>query len=118
MKGWDWKHLSNQDTWNTYGRRILFIINNGKSSDYNPAPETRTPLQPKDFEFHCAKDFCIQSTSITLLSKMYIQHPPQGLYLYGGNKAISKAEEVETVKRIKGNDLTNLKSARVFIFKC
>ena len=32
----------------------------------------------------------------------YIQHPPQGLYLYGGNKVVSKVEEIETVKRING----------------
>ena len=37
------------------------------------------------------------------------QHPRQGLYLYGGNKAISKVEEVETVKQIKVNGLTNIK---------
>ena len=46
----------------------------------------------------------------------YIQHPPQGLYLYGGNKAVSQVEEVETVKVIKGNGLTKLKLARVFMF--
>ena len=34
--------------------------------------------------------------------KKYIQNPPQGLYLYGGNKAVSKVEDVETVKRING----------------
>ena len=33
--------------------------------------------------------------------QVYIQHPPQGLYLYGWNKAVSKVEEVETVKVIK-----------------
>ena len=50
--------------------------------------------------------------------QVYLQHPPQGLYLYGENKAVSKVEEVKTVKRIKVNGLTNLKSSRVFIFKC
>ena len=34
------------------------------------------------------------------------------------NKAVSKVEEVETVKMIKVNGLTNLISSRVFIFKC
>ena len=34
-----------------------------------------------------------------------IQHPPQGLYLYGGNKAVSKVEEVETVKVIQATML-------------
>ena len=46
-----------RDIQDTYGRRIIFINNNGKSSDYNPTPETRNPLQPKDSEFHCSKDF-------------------------------------------------------------
>ena len=41
--------------------------------------------------------------------QVYIQHPPQGLHLYGGDKVVSKVEEVDTVKRIKVNDLTNLK---------
>ena len=50
--------------------------------------------------------------------QVYIKHPPQGLYLYGGNKAVSKVEEVETVKVIKENGLTNLISTLVFIFKC
>ena len=38
---------------------------------------------------------------MTLLSKDYVQHPPQGLYLYEENKVVSKVEEVETVKVIK-----------------
>ena len=75
-------------------------------------------LQPKDSEFHCSKDFCIQSTSITFLSKSISQHPPQGLYLYGGNKAVSQVEEVEIVKVIKEKGLTNLKLLRVIIFNC
>ena len=67
----------------TYGRRILFIINNGKSSDYNPTPETRTPLQPKDSEFHCSKDFCIKSTSMTLLSKSIYPTPsPRPIFIW------------------------------------
>ena len=33
--------------------------------------------------------------------QVYPQHPPQGLYLYEGNKEVSKVEEVETVKVIK-----------------
>ena len=82
------KHLSNHKIWNTYGRSNLFIINNGKSLRYNPTSETRTPLSPKDSEFHCSKYFCRQSTSITLVSKCNYQHPPQGLYLYGWNKAV------------------------------
>ena len=35
-------------------KKDSLIINNGKSSDYNPTPETRTPLQPKDSEFNCS----------------------------------------------------------------
>ena len=34
--------------------------------------------------------------------QVYIKQPPQGLYLYEGNKTVSKVEEVETVKRING----------------
>ena len=37
--------------------------------------------------------------------QMHIQHPPQGMYLYGWNKTVSKVEEVETVKVIKGSML-------------
>ena len=66
----------------TYGRRILFINNNERVQITTPTPEIRTPLQPKDSEFHCSKDFYINSTSITLLQSVSNQHPPQGLYLY------------------------------------
>ena len=73
-------------------------------------------MQPKDPEFYYSKDFYIQSTSINLLSKSVYEHPPQGLYLYEGNKAVSQVEEVETVKVIKEKGLTNLKLSRVIIF--
>ena len=77
------KHLPIYNTWNTYGRSNLFIINNGKSLGYNPMSETRTPLSPKDSKFLCSKDFCRQSTSITFLSKYVSPTPsPRPLFIW------------------------------------
>ena len=98
-----------RDIQDTYGRRIFFINNNERVQITTPTPETRTPLQPKDSEFHCSKDFCIKSTSMTLLSKSISNTLPKACIYMDENKAVSKVEEVETVKKIKLNRLTNLK---------
>ena len=79
-------------------------------------PETRTPLQPKDSEFHCSKDFYIQSTSITLLSKSISNTLPKACIYMGEIRQFSKVREVIVVKEIKVNGLTNLPLARDFIF--
>ena len=50
---------------------------------------------------------------MNFLSKFIYQHPPQGLYLYGGNKAVSKVKEVVAVKEIKLNELTNIQLVHV-----
>ena len=110
------KHLSNHNTWNTYGRRILFIINNGKSSDYNPTPETRTPLQPKDSEFHCSKDFCIQSTSITLLSKSILNTLPRACIYMEEIRQFRRLRRLRQLRGLMINGLTNLRLSRVFMF--
>ena len=68
-----------------------------------------TPLQPKDSEFHYSKDFCIKSTSMTLLSQSLSNTLPKACIYMNENKVVSKVEEVETVKKIKVNGLTNIK---------
>ena len=80
--------------------------------------ETRTPLSPKDFEFHCSKYFCRQSTSITLLSKYIPNTLPKASIYLKEMRQFSKVGEVIAVKEIKLNGLTNLPLARVFIFSC
>ena len=78
-------------------------------------PETRTPLQPKASEFHCSKDFCIKSTSITLLQSVSPTTLPKACIYMGEIRQFSKVREVTIVKEIKLNNLTNLPLARVFL---
>ena len=65
---------------------------------YNPTPETRTPLQPKDSEFYYSKVFLRYTASITLLSKIISPNalPKASIYTLG-NIAVSNAEVVEMV---------------------
>ena len=65
---------------------------------YNPMPETRNPMQPKD-----SKDFLKYTTSITLLSKCdFINALPKASIYTLGNRAVSMVDDVETVELVNG----------------
>ena len=79
--------------------------------------EFRVQPNARDKESSAAKGFWVPLLQRLLYKihqhnfalQVYPQHPPQGLYLYGWNKVVSKVEEVETVNNIKVNGLTNLR---------
>ena len=103
------KHLSNQDTWDTYGRRILFIINNERVQITTQRLRQGLLCNQRILSSTAPKDFCIQTTSTNFLSKSISNTLPKAYIYMDENKAVSKVEEVETVKKIKVNGLTNLK---------
>ena len=62
---------------------------NARDKDSSPTKGFWVPmLQRLMYQIH-QHNFALQ---------VYIQHPPQGLHLYRGNKAVSKVEIVKVIK--------------------
>ena len=77
---------------------------------YNPTPETRTPMQPKDSEFCCSKDFWRYTTSITLLSKIdWLIPSPRPLFI------LWEIEQFRRLRRLRQLSWLMIKAQQISI---
>ena len=91
----------------TYGRRILFINNN---EEVQITTWDKDSSATKGFWVPLLQRLLYKIRQHNFAHQVYVPNTlPKACIYTWWNKAVSKVEEVETVKEIKVNGLTNLK---------